>query len=81
MQKCRRDNCMEIIKICEHTWSNAIVAYKSIISCIANRKLIKKNKNIKLDDSKWIKINDVDEYAFSNVNHKLIQLMRDKKND
>ena len=41
----------------------------------------KKNKNIKLDDSKWIKINDVDEYAFSNVNHKLIQLMRDKKND
>ena len=41
----------------------------------------KKNKNIKLDDSKWIKISDVDEYAFSNVNHKLIQLMRDKKND
>ena len=41
----------------------------------------KKNNSIKLDDSKWIKINDVDEYAFSNVNHKLIQLMRDKKND
>ncbi|MED5256370.1 MAG: A/G-specific adenine glycosylase [Candidatus Neomarinimicrobiota bacterium] len=41
----------------------------------------KKNNSIKLDDSKWIKINDVDKYAFSNVNHKLIQLMRDKKND
>ena len=41
----------------------------------------KKNNSIKLDDSKWIKINDVDEYAFSNVNHKLIQLIRDKKND
>ena len=41
----------------------------------------KKNNSIKLDDSKWIKINDVDEYAFSNVNHKLIQLMSNKKND
>ena len=41
----------------------------------------KKNNSIKLEDSKWIKINDVDEYAFSNVNHKLIQLMRDEKND
>ena len=41
----------------------------------------KKNNSIKLDDSKWIKINDVDEYAFSNVNHKLIQLMSDEKND
>ena len=41
----------------------------------------KKNNSIKLDDSKWIKINDVDKYAFSNVNHKLIQLMSNKKND
>ena len=41
----------------------------------------KKNNSIKLDDSKWIKINDVDKYAFSNVNHKLIQLMSNKNND
>tara|TARA_B100001250_G_scaffold388061_1_gene386003 strand:+ start:274 stop:1326 length:1053 start_codon:yes stop_codon:yes gene_type:complete len=41
----------------------------------------KKNKSIKLDNSKWIKINDVKQYTFSNVNHKLMQLMGDKKND